>query len=413
MKQEVSTSRRDLRALDSTNFFLADVETGIGPFIATYLSSANGWNPVQIGLVSGAQNLAAVLAQTPAGLLIDRSRHKTLLVALGAVVLSVGSLLVVHAKSVSLQVLNQAAVGVALAFILPAVTAISLGLVGKAALSPRIGRNAMFTHIGNTLTAVLAGGLAHYGGQTWIFYLSAMLGIFALLSALSIRTSSIDNDVARASAGKHEEHAAALASVLRQPAIVAFLALVVLFHATNASLLPLAGQRLSATVHGASGTYMAACVLLGQAVMIPVALITGKMADKTGRKPLFLLAFSAVALRGILFAVTENPFAVVAIEALDGLGTALAGVTTVLVISDLAQGTGRFNFLQGTAQAALGFGAFFGKVTSGWLAKDAGFRLTFSCLAGLAVIGCLLFWLNYRETANAFQVSESPQRPGR
>lgn len=413
--------KQSLLALDSTNFFLADVETGIGPFIATYLSAANHWNPAQVGLVNGTQNLATVLVQAPAGWLLDNTRRKTWWMAACALVLAIGSVFVVHARTVPLQVLNQAAVGAALAVLLPGISAVSLGLVGKALLSPRVGRNAMFTHIGNTVTAVAAGYLARQNGQAWIFYMSAVLGCLAVASILFIREKDIDNEAARAKeSSRHDaKHAplrthgtvqeqratlqgrqsAPLLQVLAQPAIYRFLLLVIVFHMANASLLPLTGQHLSQRVHGASGTYMAACILVGQMVMIPVAFFAGKLADRTGRKPLFLIAFTALLSRAALFAATDNPFGVVAIEALDGIGTALAGVTTVLIIADLVQGTGRFNVVQGCAQAALGAGAFLGKLGSGWVAKLFGFTTAFASLAAVALLGLLLFWTLVKETA--------------
>ena len=73
--------------------------------------------------------------------------------------------------------------------------------------------------------------------------------------------------------------------------------------------------------------------------------------------------------------------------ALDGVPTAMAGVPTVLIISDFAEGTGRFNFLQGFAQAALGAGAFVGKLSSGWVAKWAGYSEAFLSLTIVALAG--------------------------
>ena len=390
--------RRSLAALDSTNFFLADVETGLGPFVATFLSSQNHWNPAQIGLATGSQNIASVLAQAPAGWLIDYSHHKPWLVAGAGLMLSFGSLFVIYAKTVPLQVLNQALVGITLAVLLPTISAISLGIVGKSGLSPRIGRNAMFTHAGNTATALLAGYVSLRMGQQWIFYISAALGLAAILSALCIRTKDIDDEAARSKGEQMSGEEGSLFRLLGQEPVFLFIALVVAFHIANASMLPLAGQELSQKVHGASGTYMSACIIIAQLVMAPIALASGKLADRVGRKPLFLIAFSALALRGLLFSVLTDPYAIVAIEVLDGIGTPLAGVTTVLIISDLAEGTGRFNFLQGIAQAALGAGAFVGKLSSGWVAKRAGYSAAFLCLTAVAVFGLFAYLFLMRET---------------
>jgi hypothetical protein len=42
-------SARTLRGLDWLNFFLADVQTGIGPFLAIYLAGY-GWNEQRVGI---------------------------------------------------------------------------------------------------------------------------------------------------------------------------------------------------------------------------------------------------------------------------------------------------------------------------------------------------------------------------
>jgi MFS family permease len=138
--------------------------------------------------------------------------------------------------------------------------------------------------------------------------------------------------------------------------------------------------------------------VIAQIVMVPVAALCGRMADKIGRKPLFIAGFLALLSRALLYAFITTPLGIIGIEAIDGVSTALGGVTAVLVISDLARNTGRFNLLQGAAQAALGVGAFAGKVGSGWLASVAGFRVAFLALAVVAAAGLLGFMLLIPET---------------
>src|SRR5580692_6934184 len=65
-----------LRALDWLNFFMADVNTGIGPFLAIYLTATRHWNPASVGMVVAAQAVAGVAAQVPAGWLVDNSTRK-------------------------------------------------------------------------------------------------------------------------------------------------------------------------------------------------------------------------------------------------------------------------------------------------------------------------------------------------
>ena len=64
------------RALDAANFFLADVRDGLGPYLAVYLLTEQKWDEARIGVVMSVATIAAILAQTPAGALVDATRAK-------------------------------------------------------------------------------------------------------------------------------------------------------------------------------------------------------------------------------------------------------------------------------------------------------------------------------------------------
>ena len=390
--------RRSLLSLDWLVFFMADEETGIGPFVSTYLSAAFHLNPAQIGIILGAQSAASIAAQTPAGWLIDRAKHKPWLIAIAAAVISCGALIIVAAPSVPLQILNQVSIGAAAAFVSPTIAAISLGLVGRQAFSRRVGRNAAFSHGGNVATALFAGYLGYAAGQHWIFYISAGLGAVAVLFSLLIRNRDIDNDAA---SEKTKESAGApqpIAEVFQTTSFGLFALLVVIFHFANSAMLPLAGQELVKAKHSQSSIYMAACIVTAQFVMVPVSYLAGRNADRIGRKPLYLAAFAVLAARGLLFALGHEPVYIVAVEILDGLGTAISGVVALLVVSDLAKGTGRFNLMQGIMQASVGIGAFAGNSAAGLVAKTAGFPVAFATLSAVAVFGGFLYAARMPET---------------
>lgn len=388
--------RRSLFSLDWVVFFMADVETGIGPFVSTYLSSAFNWNPAQIGMIIGSQSFAAILAQTPAGFAIDHAKRKKWLLAIAAVIISFGAITIASVPSVALQIANEIGIGIASAFVSPTVAAISLGMVGRAAFSRRVGRNAAFSHSGNVVTALFAGVVGAASGQQWIFYVSAALGAVVVLFSLLIRDEDIDNDAASERAKDSSEKPST--EVFQNTQLGLFAFLVVLFHFANAAMLPLAGQELGKAVHGKSSTYMAACIVIAQLVMVPTAYLVGRNADTWGRKPLFLFAFAVLTLRGILFASGHAPDYIVAVELLDGLGTGTSGVISLLIVSDLAKGTGRFNFMQGIMQASVGAGAFLGNSVAGLVAKAAGFPTAFLMLAAVAVIGGAVFAIRMPET---------------
>src|ERR1700726_1877404 len=72
------------RGLDWMNFFIADVQTGFGTFVAFYLAQL-GWSQGSVGVVLAAGGLAGVLSQIPGGALADAVTWKRALAALGIV----------------------------------------------------------------------------------------------------------------------------------------------------------------------------------------------------------------------------------------------------------------------------------------------------------------------------------------
>jgi len=86
-------SARTLRGLDWLNFFLADVRTGIGPFLAIYLAGY-GWDEQRVGIALTVGGIAGLLTETPAGALVDHLRSKRALIAAGIVALAAGALLI-------------------------------------------------------------------------------------------------------------------------------------------------------------------------------------------------------------------------------------------------------------------------------------------------------------------------------
>jgi MFS family permease len=394
--------QRSLRGLDWVNFFMADVNTGIGPFLAIYLTATRHWDPASVGMVVAAQSIASVVAQAPAGWLIDNATRKKWLIVTGALAVAIGCIGIVAAPNVAVEIGVQIAIGLAAAIFPPTIAAISVGIVGRSNLSRRAGRNEGFNHAGNVVFALLAGGTGAALGQQWIFFASAIVAAGTVVSAWIIRNRDIDNQAARAADSNNTQRPAGFSELLRDRRILIFTASVILFHFANAAMLPLVGELLSKGKDGASSFYMSACIVAAQFVMIPVALLAGKLADPWGRKPLFLFAFGVLALRGFFYTLGKGAVYLIAVQSLDGLGAAIFGVLWVVIISDLAQGTGRFNLLQGAIQAALGVGAFLSNFLAGFVVKSFGFNAGFLMLSAIALAGLAFFALFMPETRDTF-----------
>jgi MFS family permease len=189
---------RVARGLDALNVFLADVRDGLGPYLAIYLLAVcgpeQGWNEATIGLVITLSAIAGLLAQTPAGALIDRTRNKRGVVV-AAVTLSCVALPFI--QGFALVAATQSLAGIAGAVFPPALAAITLGAVGPRAFARRIGRNEGFNHAGNAASAALAAGTAYLFGPVVVFWIMAGLALASIGAVLAIPASAIDDDAAR------------------------------------------------------------------------------------------------------------------------------------------------------------------------------------------------------------------------
>src|ERR1039457_1780922 len=138
IEAKTSPSRRTLLGLDWLNFLLADVQTGVGPFLAIYLA-AQQWNEERVGLALTVGGIAGIFTQTPMGALVDFFRSKRALVGAGVAALAVGALLIALFPTFWPLMGAQVLIGGTSSVFIPAICAVSLGIVGSAAFDTRQG----------------------------------------------------------------------------------------------------------------------------------------------------------------------------------------------------------------------------------------------------------------------------------
>src|SRR4029077_2456399 len=154
--------------LDWLNFFVANFQTGFGPFISVYLTSA-GWTQSAIGAALSTGTIASMASQVPAGALVDAMRNKRM--AAAAAITAIGVSALVIALWPNLLAISAAEVlhSFASAVLGPAIAAMTLGLVAPSAFGERLGRNARYAAIGNAVAAGLMGACAYYIGDRAVF----------------------------------------------------------------------------------------------------------------------------------------------------------------------------------------------------------------------------------------------------
>jgi predicted MFS family arabinose efflux permease len=393
-----SPSRRTLHGLDWLNFFLADVQTGVGPFLAIYLAGYK-WNEERVGLALTVGGIAGILTQTPAGALVDRLRSKRALIAAGIVALAAGALLVALVPTFWSVMSAQVLIGGTSSIFGPALCAVSLGIVGRAAFDTRQGRNQTFNSGGNVTAAVSMGLLGYFVSNRSIFFLVVGAAIPTMLALRLISPVEIDYEVARgADDGEKSGKAESVWVLFQDRPLVIFLVCAVMFHFANAAMLPLLGEMLAKGQGRSSMLFMSACVVTTQFVITLLASWSGRKAGTWGRKPLLLIAFGVLPLRGVLYTLTSNTAWLVAIQALDGVAAAIFGVVSVLVIADLTRGTGRFNLTLGAITTAVGIGAALSQVIAGSIVHHVGSNAGFLFLAGVALGAFAILYLFMPET---------------
>ena len=407
-EQSRSPSKRSLRALDWLNFFLADVQTGVGPFLAIYLAGY-AWDEERVGLALSVGGIAGILAQTPAGALVDQVHRKRFVVAVGVASLALGALLMAFLPTFWSVLSAQVLIGATSSVFIPAICAISLGIVGHRMFDARQGRNQSFNSAGNVVAAVSMGLLGYFVSNRSIFFFVVICTLPTLFALGKIRADEIDYERARgarksADGGK----AAGAAALLKDRPLVIFLICAVMFHFANAAMLPLLGEML-AKGHGRSSMmFMSACVVTTQLIITIIAAWSGRKAGSWGRKPLLMIAFGVLPIRAILYTLTGNTVALVAIQILDGVGAGIFAVVSVLVIADLTRGSGRFNVTLGAIVTAVGIGAALSQAIAGAIVHHFGFNTGFLFLAAVAAAAFVILYFFMPETREKHFLSEHP-----
>ncbi|HEX3486357.1 MAG TPA: MFS transporter [Micropepsaceae bacterium] len=393
-------------ALDAANFFLADVRDALGPYLAVYLLTERQWDAASIGLVMSIATIAGILAQTPAGALVDATKAKRGVMVAAAVLVTTASLVVPWLTSFWPVAVSQAMAHAAGVVFGPALAAVTLGIFGHGAFTKRIGRNEGFNHAGNAFAAATAGTLAYLWGPKVVFYLLASMAISSSVSVLAIPEQSIDHDLARGlhDAKAHDakttgdDHPSGLTVLLTCRPLLIFAGCAIMFHFANAAMLPLVGQKLALQDKNFGTSLMSACIVAAQIVMVPMAMLVGAKANAWGRKPLFLIALSVLTIRGCLYPLSDNPYWLVGVQLLDGVGAGIYGAVFPVIVADLVRGTGRFNVAQGAIITAQGIGAALSTTLAGIVVVQAGYSAAFLTLAGVAVVGLALYFFVMPET---------------
>jgi MFS family permease len=333
-----------------------------------------------------------LLSQLPGGELLDASRSKRLLVALGAGVVALSALVIGFWPKVPVvftALVLQALTG---GFVGPAIAAISLGLVGHVALAERLGRNQRFASAGGGMATALMGAIG---------YVFSYQAIPLMMSLARIHPADVHHGRACGQPDHHEPTPpprASRRSLWQNPGLLTFAICLFLFQFANASMLPLAGEALAYRGGTNASFVISAMIIVPQILVVLAAPWVGREAQSWGRRPLLFIGFGALTLRGLLFALTSNSLLLVPIQLLDGVSGSTLGVLTALIIADLTKGTGRFNLAQGFVGTLSGVGAALSTTFLSLVVQHFGGAIGFVSIAAVALSAVLIVWFRMPET---------------
>jgi len=400
-QSEKSRTNTRLWPLLALNFFMADMQSGIGPFVGVFLLE-HGWASGLIGTALTIGNIAGVLITTPFGAVIDASPHKRLWVIVPGIGVVMGSSIILISQNFWAVAASQVATSIAGAAIVPAVTGITLGIVKQKGFNRQNGRNQAFNHAGNLVGAAISGLLGWKFGYFYVFLLAALFGVAAVGCVLMIPPRSIDNRAAR---GHKEDDPEGQPSAMKmllkhKPLLVLGLALAI-FHLGNAAIMPLYGIAAVSASQANGPGFVASTIVIAQGTMIIAALGGMRVAESRSYWPILLASFLVLPVRGLLAYWLSGWWGIVPVEILDGIGTGLQSVAVPGLVARLLYGTGHVNLAQGAVITVQGAGAALSPALGGWIAQWIGFAATFLLLGGLGLVATAL-WIGLRTTVKQY-----------
>ena len=402
-------SRESLRGLDWFIFFLADVQTGFGPFVAVYLTTQK-WTQVEIGTVLSIGGVVALFGQMPGGAIIDAAKSERLVAALA--IATIGCSALAYAAWPIFPVVAAAATlhAAASCVLGPAIAAISLGLVGPLAIGERFGRNARFASVGNGVAAAVMGTCGYLLSSRSVFLVTFVLAIPTLLALSRIHEREIDAARAHGTVppSAPEAKSTNVFVLLRQRPLLVFAGSIMLLQLANAAMLPLMAGVVTTRSSKWAPVLIAACIIVPQAIVALTSPSVGRKAQAWGRRPLLLIAFAALAIRGLLFATVRDPYLLVVVQVFDGITAAVLSVMIPLIVADVAFGSGHFNLAQGVVGTATGIGASLSTVLGGYMSDRFGSNVAFASLGAIAALGLISIWFAMPETKPKMTARAAP-----
>lgn len=244
------------------------------------------------------------------------------------------------------------------------------------------------------------GACGYYLSSRSVLLVTCVLAIPTLVALSRIREREILSEhlIRNQFQGAPDVTSASIRQLIRRHPLLIFAMSVLLLQLANAAMLPLMAGVVTTRSSQWAPILIAACIIVPQAIVALTSPSVGRLAQKWGRRPLLLLGFAALAIRGVMFAMVNDPYVLVAVQIFDGITAAVFAVMNPLIVADIAFGSGHFNLAQGIVGTATGIGASLSMVLAGYAADHLGSSIAFLGLAAIAAAGLIVIWAVTPET---------------
>lgn len=407
--QQTNVGRYRQIGLDGFTFFMANIQTGFGPFVSVYLSQQK-WAQPDIFLVLTIANIVALLFQIPCGMYVDylmthkRSSLKkvagisTFFIAFSALSLTLWtSFLFVSLALVLHSVFS--------AIITPAISLITILTTEPKRLGRRFGRNAGCSSAGNALAASLMGIVGTYATR-YVFYITSVLMVPAMFALYFIPVNHHGSNTEilekKTSTGDHGASFFQLLTMhFKNKTLLVFAVVLMIYYTANAAIPSFVGSVMTQRSTEYANLYVALTMIIPPLIVTFLAPFVGKWADIVGRYPFLLLSFIVLLIKGIWFAYLYSPEFLTLVQFLDGIPSAIFAVMIPLVTADLTKRTGGYSFALGMIGLMMQVGASFSTYLVSELLTRYNTQQTFLGLALVGFIGFLFMAVLMKETKDS------------
>ncbi len=381
---------RSLLALAVLNFFLADARDGLGPFLDGFLAT-RGWSPMALGLVATIGGVLGMVATPFFGAWVDATHRKRTLIILPVLLVTAAALWTLASPGNAAVFGGQSATAIVGAVVGPALMGLTLGLVGERRFSGQVARNEFWNHAGNvaSLAGVYLASLAF--GLKGVIAMMVMTATATILAVLAVDPRSIDHEAARGLA--HDDGApgpSGFSVLFAKKGLVLLAVVLMVFHFGNAPISRLIAQDFSIQL-GTPFRTTAVTTGVSQLSMIAMALAAPLMIRRFGLGTVFIIALSALPVRGLIAGAFTSFAAIFPVQILDGVGAGLIGIATPIAAERILSGTGRFNVGLAAVMTVQGIGASLSNIVAGWLTDLGGYSLAYFVHGGVALFAVAIF----------------------